>query len=328
MSRQGHVAMLIVNGDRNPGQGRWLELCLDKVREHTVWPAYRMYVWNNDPDAGWIGPCLQRFEKATLVGSCPPPGSTSGASSLNHALALQRLYEQAAGDDPRYIMTLDNDAHPVRSGWLTELVSALEDGAGLAGVWRDEMVPDIAPYVHPSCLILPHGVVRREALRFDCLEGEKQAAEDTLSSFTRQTRGRAGRVHKLCRSNARNFHRVMGGVYGDLVYHHGAGSRPRIHFRGDPFSNAAVLRNGVYWDVSTRLLFEHYDAYLGWLRGRLPPAGAQTVAEAVESAFAAAEARVLRELGWRGRCADRFHRAKAALKRRMWKGPRARRSWP
>ena len=37
----------------------------------------------------------------------------------------------------------------------------------------------------------------------------------------------------LFRSNVRNFHPILGGLYGDLLYHHGAGSR-RALFWGVP----------------------------------------------------------------------------------------------
>ena len=32
-------------------------------------------------------------------------------------------------------------------------------------------------------------------------------------------------LNRLLRSNRRNFHFLIGGLYGDLLYHHGAGSR-------------------------------------------------------------------------------------------------------
>ena len=74
-------------------------------------------------------------------------------------------------------------------------------------------------------------------------------------------------LHGLRRSNRHNFHFIMGGVYGDLVYHHGAGSRPDITFWGEPEGEATIQRNRRLWECATEMLFGDYDAYMGHLRG-------------------------------------------------------------
>jgi hypothetical protein len=57
----------------------------------------------------------------------------------------------------------------------------------------------------------------------------------------------------LRRSNALNYHFVMGGIYGDVIYHHGAGGR-RAKFRiaGDVERNEQIsvaLRDAAFADV-------------------------------------------------------------------------------
>ncbi len=77
---------------------------------------------------------------------------------LPHAEALDRLVA-TVGDEVEYLVLLDTDAVPVADGWLGTLTSKLDDGAALVGVWRDEMAPELSPFVHVSCLC-----IRREEL--------------------------------------------------------------------------------------------------------------------------------------------------------------------
>jgi hypothetical protein len=258
---------MVVNAPGNPRQGRWLELCLRMVSRHTQWPNYRVYVWNNDPEADWLRPFLLADVHATLLDSVPVEGMTAGPASINHALALQQLYERARTDGAEYVVTLDSDAHPLRKGWLTYLLSSLRDDTVLAGVWRDELRDAIDPYLHASCLCTTVEFIEKNGLRFDKIDTAGPARSDTLSSFTDAAINTGAGIHKLRRSNKRQFHRVMGGIYGDVVYHHGAGSRPNISFWGDKEAPATFKENRALWDLATKLLFESYDDYIEYLRG-------------------------------------------------------------
>src|ERR1019366_2739775 len=116
-------------------------------------------------------------------------------------------------------MTLDTDAFPIQDGWIERLKDCLAD-ASLAGIWRDEMAVGLQPFVHPSCL-----VTRRERL----LRMERpfllQGVQDVGQRITLEIAGDGENIVGLRRSNARNAHFLIGGIYGDLVYHHAAGSR-------------------------------------------------------------------------------------------------------
>ncbi|HUI06645.1 MAG TPA: hypothetical protein VL486_06535 [Verrucomicrobiae bacterium] len=242
---------------------------MDKVREHSRDEPYHLYVWNNNVDDPWVAQFLAPAADATLVNrermalvrGHPVQGS------LQHAMCLQRLYEAARLNGANYIVTLDTDAHPIRDGWLRELTSALNRKTVLAGVWRDELAPAIEPYVHPSCLCTTAEFIEANKLRLDYLPGDSTTRYDTLSCLTEKARQLGLNCHALRRSNRNQMHRLMGGIYGDLIYHHAAGSRRTIMFWGDRRSQELERWNQYLRDQLNVLLFAHHDRYINWLRG-------------------------------------------------------------
>ena len=105
-------------------------------------------------------------------------------------------------------------------GWIETLTGYLDAGGALAGVWQDEMTARLRPFVHPSCLCIR----RRELLGLG-VSFAKGMGQDVGQNLTQAFRLRGRPIVQLRRSNARHAHFLIGGIYGDLVYHHGAGSR-------------------------------------------------------------------------------------------------------
>ncbi len=54
----------------------------------------------------------------------------------------------------------------------------------------------------------------------------------------------------------------MGRLYGDTVYHHGAGSRVAISFWDEKATPESKARNGRVGEIATDLLFTAYDQYM------------------------------------------------------------------
>ena len=115
---KSNVAIIIVNGGKDPEAGRWLSPCLDRILVHTIWPNYHLYVWNNNLADPWVAKNISRIPNATLVEADPDEVLTH-----KHAVPLQRLYELALKDNPKYVVALDSDAHPIRDGWLSTLIN-------------------------------------------------------------------------------------------------------------------------------------------------------------------------------------------------------------
>jgi hypothetical protein len=258
------TAILIVNGGLDPRAGRWLDLCLAKIRQFTPPGSYHIYLWNNNLNDKPLREALLQASDLTYLEAAPYE-----RLAHKHAVPLQRLYTLARDEGAETIVTMDSDAHPLRSGWLAELLSALDAGAALAGVWRDELSQAIEPYIHPSLLAVKTAFVEAQGLRFDRLRSPHDTQLiDTLSYFTTAALTAGKPLHRLMRSNHNQFHHLMGGVYADLVYHHGAGSRGWVTFwdtpKGQPpTNNAEAIR-----DASAELLFREYEKYMAWLRGQ------------------------------------------------------------
>jgi hypothetical protein len=178
---------------------------------------------------------------------------------VRHGRALDRLMRKVP-EEVEFIVTLDTDSFPIRGGWLSNLLGRLANGAALTGIWRDEMSPHVPGYVHPSCL-----AARRDTLlELDVEFARKQGAQqlDVGQRITNAILAAGGRINRLRRSNARNMHFLMGGVYGDLMYHHGAGSRHASFWTSfDNDGDDAVrmaLRDAAFRDL---------DGLIGFLTG-------------------------------------------------------------
>jgi hypothetical protein len=249
----GRTAILIVNGfDRHSANAfdveearrfPWIRLCLEQLERHTPDSSYDILVWDNSflPEHREI---LDANDRVTVF------SKEAQGKDVRHGRALDLLLQKVP-EATEYVITLDTDSFPVRDGWLDNLIGRLEDGAVIAGIWRDEMAPRIHPYVHPSCL-----VARRETLLgLDVDFARKPGVHrvDVGQNITETVLKSDGRISRLHRTNVRNMHFLMGGVYGDLMYHHGAGSRHAYFWTSfDPNADEAVrlaLRDAAFADL-------------------------------------------------------------------------------
>jgi hypothetical protein len=216
----GKTAILIVNGFDQRGifgaynaeEARlypWIDLCLRQVHRWSEGADYEILVLDNTGLDEHLA-ALRSYERVRVV---------SAGEERAHHDALDDLVARTR-DDVEYILTLDNDAFPVRAGWIGELTAALDGGAALAGVWRDEMAPVIRPYIHPSALCIR----RRDLLALD-VSFARGVAQDVGQNLTDALLAAGRTLHPLRRSNVRNLHFLLGGLYGDLIYHQGAGNR-------------------------------------------------------------------------------------------------------
>lgn len=245
------TAILIVNGfDRHSVNAfdmeearrfPWIRLCFEQLERHTAASAYEILAWDNS----FLPEHLELLEANPRVTVF---SEREKQKDVRHGRALDRLLREVSAET-EYVVTLDTDAFPIRDGWLENLIGRLDRGAWIAGVWRDEMAPDIRPYVHPSCL-----AARRETLVSLDVDFARKDGQDVGQNITQAVVAAGGRISRLRRSNARNLHFLMAGVYGDLVYHHGAGSR-RAGFwtsadaRGDEAARVA-LRDAAFDDLA------------------------------------------------------------------------------
>ena len=255
----GRTAILMVNGfhRRNSSAAEairypWIALALREVARRSSEADYQVLVWDNANLAQHRR--ILDADRRVQVWHADPPGR-----DVPHPNALDQLVART-GKDVEFLITLDTDALPIRDGWIETLTGHLDAGAALAGVWRDEMTARLRPFVHPSCLCIR----RRELLGLG-VSFAKGMGQDVGQNLTRELRRRGRRIVRLRRSNARNAHFLIGGIYGDLVYHHGAGSRRAGFWTStDPKEDERIrvlLREAAFRDI---------DHLVAVLRGHAP----------------------------------------------------------
>lgn len=278
------LAILMVNGQHNYKDKLWLEKAIGNIIQHTSAERdYRVFVWNHDYKNDKVRkyltntvPYVETLDETIFdVHSFQSPKyDFSPDNILNfhgfhvHQTPLQILCEFAR---ERYrvdtFITMDTDAWPVRTDWDLHLIGALDEGAKLAGVWRDEMASAIEPYVHASGLAIKADVLRENGLRFDTAPDGPH--EDSLSHITRIIHDRYGKeaIHPLVRSNRRQYHPVFGGIYGDLIYHHHQGTlymggkQKTILFKGSSDRGEQAESNKQVCDALTEMVFFNHADY-------------------------------------------------------------------
>lgn len=281
----GRTAILIVNGfDRHSAspfdveEARrfpWIKLCLQQLERYTTSSSsYEILVWDNS----FLSEHLEILEADSRVSAF---SEDEKQKDVRHGRALDRLLRKVSAEI-EYVVSLDTDSFPIRHGWLENLLGRLDRGAAIAGVWRDEMAPEIRPYVHPSCLAM-----RRDTLlELDVQFSRAGGGQDVGQRVTEAVLAAGGRVSGLRRSNARNPHFLLAGIYGDLVYHHGAGSRHASFWTSADTETDEAMR------VALRdAAFEDIDRLVDFLTGDLPLEEARELSFATEgsnSSFASA----------------------------------------
>ena len=199
----------------------WIEVCMREVLRRSEHADYEIHVWDN------AGIREHRAFLETMPQVQVWPRDAAQVVPLPHSVALDELVART-GSGVDYLVTLDTDAFPVTDGWIDQLTSAIDGGAMLVGVWRDEMAPELSPFVHPSCLC-----VRRQDLLDLRLKFSVSEHMEPGQNLTDAVVAHDGHIAALRRSNKRNPHFLIAGLYGDLVYHHAAGSRPAWFYASD-----------------------------------------------------------------------------------------------
>ncbi len=254
------IAILIVNGGQNPKHGNWLQIGIEQIIRHTKRNDFHIYIWNNNVADPFVNELADRYRTVTVIQADPQEKFVH-----LHAEPLQRLYEKVRAEGANYIVAMDSDAFPIIDGWLTTLVNGLNDSVKISGVWRDEMAPVIQSYIHASCLCTTVHFIEGHGFRFDDIVQKPDQTVDTLSNFTHNL-DESESVLPLCRTNMNNVHEIISGIYGDMIYHHGAGSRRDALFHNSPRKDIINRRNKTIREKSSELVFKFTDEYINWLR--------------------------------------------------------------
>jgi hypothetical protein len=189
----------------------WIDIQLERLRRHVSAP-YRVYAFlNGVPEAN-----RAKFFHA------------SSEPIREHAVKLNRLADiicPAAKDDGDLIMFLDGDAFPIAN--LMPLLSEKLATHPLVAVQRLENNGDLQP--HPCFCATTVGFWKE--IGGDWSEGftwpdrAGNPVTDVGGNLLGILKRREIEWAPLLRSNRTNLHPLWFGVYGNVIYHHGAGFR-------------------------------------------------------------------------------------------------------
>lgn len=174
------------------------------------------------------------FRRSTILRSI----HAKRCASRIHGRLLQGLLDYARKTAYDYYLFLDSDAFPVADNWLVSLVSKMGDRSFAAPVRTENL--DLFP--HPSCFFVRAKDIHRKELDFRVgrsINLLQQQVEDTGCRLPLRM------CYPLLRSNVYNPHPLLAGVYGNLFYHHGCGSR------------RFAMRSTFYHDYFNRLEPDH-----------------------------------------------------------------------
>jgi hypothetical protein len=152
-------------------------------------------------------------------------GERNHPAKLNHLAS--EICDVAAPDD--VLLFLDGDAFPIAD--LGPLLDRRLPAVSLIAVQRAENLGDHQP--HPLfCAVTAREWVR---LRGDWgaaatwrRDSDHKTVTDTGGNLLRRLEATGSDWEPLRRSNGYDLHPLFFGIYGDLVYHHGAAFRPGL----------------------------------------------------------------------------------------------------
>ena len=203
-----HIATVHFQSDQ------WIQTQLAFLRKHIASP-FRVYAWLND---------VPPVPADTFYYCCSQP-------VMPHAIKLNLLADLIYFDSNRdddIIIFLDGDAFPI--GDLEPFLREKLKTHKLIAIQRLENDGDIQP--HPCFCATTVGFWR--SLKGDWSEGYRWrnrsgvATTDVGGNLLKLLNDNGIEWHPILRSGGLTAHSVLFGIYGGLIYHHGAGFRSPV----------------------------------------------------------------------------------------------------
>lgn len=228
-----------------------LDLHLRYIERHTTVP-WTIHAGTTRLDAKYRR-VLERHPNVR-VRDLPP---TDGKMVEEHSHDLQLLTDMAVAEGATHVATLHPDSFPIRDGWAEHLDAQLSAERPLAAVLEAECGDTMARPC-PAGLLVRADFWREHRPRFMPAKGEVES--DDFRGFMERHRqvpahsglgigwalDRAGMTWlPLRRSNARNDHHTMAGIYGDTFFHLGAAARGKWFWLDHPRRIRSPIERGL-----------------------------------------------------------------------------------
>jgi hypothetical protein len=266
------IASTYYESHKSPDSNKiWLRLQDQFIESNTASYDFAVYL-NGVKDK-------ELYKKYEIVGINDDPPKESILSHRSALRAIIDFFKSSPGYESYCI--LDSDCFPVRKGWYYDLHNiVIERGKKFAAVVRFE---NGETFPHPCAMLIPADYLYEGIIDFsdDDLTAHSNIIDGTpirdTGSCNSFYAGSQFVGHPLVRTNAVNAHPIFAGIYGDLFYHHGLGSRCR-HKDDRMVEPANTYRTKNYWgyhgksffnDVSTLfdMIADQPDEFINRLRG-------------------------------------------------------------
>ncbi|WOI38742.1 hypothetical protein R1T43_06845 [Alteromonas sp. CI.11.F.A3] len=217
-----------------PDDMEWmLSLHLKQIRKHSPSGTYKIYAA--------IIKCSssvnQILNASPDIKVCEVEAENSHPSK-QHSMALTQLMDRAFRDGCEVAFTLDVDSFPIRDDWMTSMETKAAERQGVCAVHRKENGDSFLP--HPCGAAILSTFVDKYPFEF-YPEGIEDKAKHFLSKYNQRPDSGIGLAYvlwenehswsEILRSNHVDLHYMIAGIYGDLIFHLGAGSRRPIFFQ-------------------------------------------------------------------------------------------------
>lgn len=218
------VGTLLANAERASKQ--WLALQLAALRA-TVDFEHVAIIPPSPRVRGHHREAIAYFSQHTkLLTEFTPPPTHADSLTILQDYFLSRVKEFD------FFLFLDSDAFPVRTDWVNCLTKIMQGRHG----WRHEIAALYRPEfwetrLHASVVFTWHRALQR--LQFVQAKRPSKGGGREWDVYIDPYNDTWGRAHRLTRSNKINLHPMLAGIYGDIFYHHGCGSRTNRNFKGD-----------------------------------------------------------------------------------------------
>jgi len=155
------------------------------------------------------------FSKSTVIqGNAKSTGQKAHIEGLNSLIKYfksQKKFE--------YYLLLDSDCFPIKK-WTKKLIYELDKhNYDVAAPVRYE---NLNTFAHPCAFFFKKDILSNlyfDIMSFDEYLGKYEEVASNIKNF-----------YPLIRTNKINYHPILFGIYNDMFYHHGAGSRT-LRFR-------------------------------------------------------------------------------------------------
>jgi hypothetical protein len=245
-------------GNYNSRNDTWSRLQRRFIDATTTDYDFAVYLNRVDP---------QLFPRATIIGE-----NQRTRGPLESVTSIEQLLAFARANPYENYLILDSDAFPVRPDWLNFLLQRMGSYKYAAPIRFENL--DTFP--HP-CAFFIKGEAIHDPLDFTPTFHYRNLLGERI--FELGTGVNTQHLFPLLRSNQYNPHPILAGLYYDLFYHHGAGSR-KVYLRS--FMSGYYSHLAVADDAEDKIfcaLNRDPDQFIARLRGADEPALAGTVPE-------------------------------------------------